>query len=96
MVEVANKGLQLPPPTEPLTRPSTQQGNDPLSFLCWELGLHCGGVELNTKDGQASRGALQLLRVKGEAYLRAQLNTRLQVVVTDWDAGGPKVRKSSK
>ena len=86
-MEVANKRLQLPLPTEPLTRPRTQQGNDPLSFLGWELGLHCGGVELNTKDGQASRGALQLFMVKGEACLRAQLNTRLQVVVTDWESG---------
>ena len=71
-MEVANKGLQLPPPAEPLGRPTTQQGNDPLSLFRWKPGLKCSGIKLNTKDGQAGRGALQLVRVKGEAYLRAQ------------------------
>ena len=84
MMEVANKGLQLPPPAEPLGRPTTQQGNDPFSLFRWKPGLKCSGVELNTQDGQAGRGALQLVRVKGEAYLRAQLDTHLQIVVTDW------------
>ena len=77
MVEVFNKGLHLLPPTEQLTRPSAQQDNDPLSLLCRKPGLQCGGVKLNTKDGQAGRGALQLTWVKGEAYLGAQLDKLL-------------------